>query len=151
MAQSLSKILIHTVFSTKDRRPVLADRELRGELHAYLGGILAHLDCQPLIVGGVADHVHLVSTLARTRTISDVVKETKRASTNWLKRADPLFADFAWQNGYGAFSIGASQVAAVRKYIERQEEHHRQVSFQYEFRTLLTRYEVEFDERYVWD
>ncbi|WP_428306977.1 IS200/IS605 family transposase [Lacipirellula sp.] len=151
MAQSLSRILIHTIFSTKDRRGALTDRELRAELHAYLGGILANLDCQPLIVGGVADHVHLLSTLARTQTVANVVKETKRAATLWLQRADPVFANFAWQNGYGAFSIGASQVAAVRKYIARQEEHHRQVSFQDEFRTLLTRYDVEFDERYVWD
>jgi len=151
MAQSLSKILIHVVFSTKDRRPYLNDRELRTELHAYLGGILARLDCQPLIVGGVADHVHALSALARTRTAADVVKELKRGSTLWVKAADSSLADFAWQNGYGVFSIGASQIAAVRRYIANQEEHHRKVSFQDEFRTLLARCDVEFDERYVWD
>ena len=151
MAQSLSKILVHTVFSTKDRRPFLNDRELRTELHAYVGGILARLECQPLIIGGVADHVHILSTLARTRDAASVVKEVKRGSSLWLKTVAPTLADFAWQNGYGVFSIGASQVAAVRKYIANQEEHHRKVSFQDEFRTLLTRYDVEFDERYVWD
>lgn len=151
MAQSLSKILVHTVFSTKDRRSYLNDRDLRTELHAYLGGILTRLDCQPLIVGGVADHVHMLAALARTRAAADVVKEAKRGSSVWLKTADPSFADFAWQNGYGVFSIGASQISTVRNYIANQEEHHRQVSFQDEFRTLLTRYDVEFDERYVWD
>jgi REP element-mobilizing transposase RayT len=151
MSQSLSKILVHVVFSTKDRRPYLNDRELRTELHAYLGGILARLDCQSLIVGGVADHVHALSTLARTRTAADVVKELKRGSTLWVKAADSSLAEFAWQGGYGAFSIGASQIATVRNYIANQEEHHRKVSFQDEFRTLLARYDVEFDERYVWD
>ncbi|MBL9163421.1 MAG: transposase [Planctomycetaceae bacterium] len=151
MAQSLSKILVHTVFSTKDRRPYVNDRDLRTELHAYLGGILARLDCQPVIVGGVADHVHILAALARTRAAADVVKEAKRGSSVWLKTADPSLADFAWQNCYGVFSIGASQISTVRNYIANQEEHHRQVSFQDEFRTLLTRYDVEFDERYVWD
>jgi REP element-mobilizing transposase RayT len=151
MAQSLSKILVHIVFSTKDRRPFLNDRELLTELHAYLGGILARLECQPLIVGGVADHVHALSALARTRTVADVVKEIKRGSTLWIKAADSSLTDFAWQGGYGAFSIGASQISTVRNYIANQEEHHRKVSFQDEFRTLLKRYDVEFDERYVWD
>jgi len=151
MSQSLSKILVHTVFSTKERRPSLNDPDLRTELHAYLGGILARLDCQPLIVGGVADHVHMLSTLARTRDAAAVIKEAKRGSSVWLKTVDPTLADFAWQNGYGVFSIGASQIATVRNYIANQEEHHRQISFQDEFRTLLARYDVKFDERYVWD
>lgn len=147
MAQSLSKILVHIVFSTKDRRPYFKSRELR----AYLGGVLTHLDCQPIIVGGVADHVHILSTLARTRAAADVVKEAKRGSSVWLKSVEPSLADFTWQKGYGAFSIGASQISTVRNYIANQEEHHRKVSFQDEFRTLLARYDVEFDERYVWD
>jgi putative transposase len=151
MAQSLAKILIHTVFSTKDRRPVFHDNEVRAELHRYLGGILAGQDCQPLIIGGVADHVHLLSTLSRTRQASEVVKEVKRGSTLWLKAKWPEFADFSWQKGYGVFSIGASQTAAVMRYIAQQEVHHRTISFQDEFRTLLRRYGVEFDDRYVWD
>lgn len=151
MPQSLAKILVHTVFSTKDRRPLLRDPLIREELHRYLGGILTQLDCQPLIIGGVADHVHLLSTLARTGTAADMVKEVKRGSSLWLKTKSPDLHDFAWQNGYGIFSIGYSQVAAVRKYIAGQEAHHRQVSFQDEFREFLKRYEVEFDERYVWD
>jgi len=151
MAQSLSKILIHSVFSTKDRRPLLRDKALREELHRYLGGILATLQCQPIVVGGVEDHVHLLCALSRTIAVAAMVKEVKRASSLWLKTRGRDLHDFAWQNGYGVFSIGFSQIEAARKYIAGQEEHHRKVSFQDEFRELLHRYEMEFDERYVWD
>ncbi|HTI98592.1 MAG TPA: transposase [Dongiaceae bacterium] len=147
----MPKSLCTRFFSTKDRRPFLRDKPLREELHRYLGGILAQLDCQPLIIGGVADHVHLLSTLSRTDTPAEMVKEAKRSSSLWLKTRSPDLHDFAWQNGYGMFSIGYSQAAEVRKYIAGQEEHHRQVSFQDEFRKLLQRYALEFDERYVWD
>jgi REP element-mobilizing transposase RayT len=151
MPQSLAKILVHTVFSTKDRRPFLRDKILREELHRYLGGILTNLDCQPLIIGGVEDHVHILSTLSRTCEAAEMVKEVKRGSSLWLKTKSPDLNDFAWQNGYGIFSIGFSQVETVRNYISGQEEHHRKVSFQDEFREFLKRYEVEFDERYLWD
>ena len=151
MPQSLAKILVHTVFSTKDRRPFLRDKLLRDELHRYLGGILTNLDCQPIIVGGVEDHVHLLCALSRTCDAAAMVKEVKRSSSVWLKTKSPDLADFAWQNGYGIFSIGFSQIESVRDYIAGQEEHHRKISFQDEFRQLLRRYEIEFDERYVWD
>ncbi len=151
MPQSLAKILIHTVFSTKDRRPLLRDQALREELHRYLGGILTNHDCQPLIIGGVEDHVHILSTLARTCEASAMVKEVKRGSTLWLKTQSADLRDFAWQNGYGIFSIGFSQVNAVKSYIAGQEQHHRKVSFQDEFREFMRKYEIEYDERYVWD
>ena len=130
MPQSLAKILVHTIFSTKDRRPLLRDKSLREELHCYLGGILAHHDCQPLIIGGTEDHVHILSTLPRTGNAAEMVKEAKRGSSLWLKTKSPDLHDFAWQNGYGIFSIGFSQVETVRNYIAGQEEHHRKVSFQ---------------------
>ena len=151
MPQSLAKIILHTVFSTKDRRPFLRDKPLREELHRYIGGILTNLDCQPLIIGGVEDHVHILSTLSRTCEVAEMVKEVKRGSSLWLKTKSPDLRDFAWQNGYGVFSIGYSQVEEVQKYIAGQEEHHRKISFQDEFRKFLERYEVKFDERYVWD
>ena len=151
MPQSLATILIHTVFSTKDRRPFLRDRLLRDELHRYLGRILSNLECQPIIVGGVEDHVHFLCALSRTCTPAEMVKETKRGSSLWLKTRSPDLCHFAWQNGYGVFSIGFSQIEPVRDYIAKQEEHHRKVSFQDELRQLLRRYEIEFDERYVWD
>jgi REP element-mobilizing transposase RayT len=151
MPQSLAKILVHTVFSTKERRPFLRDRGLRDEVHRYLGGILSNLDCQPIIVGGVDDHVHLLCSLARTCEAASMVKEVKRGSSLWVKTKGPDLNDFAWQNGYGVFSIGFSQIKPVRDYVAGQEEHHRSISFQDEFRQLLRRYEIEFDERYVWD
>lgn len=151
MPQSLAKKLVHTVFSTKDRHPFLRDKSLRDELHRYLGGILANHDCQPLVVGGVEDHVHILSTLSRTCEAAEMVKEARRGSSLWLKTQNPNFHNFAWQNGYGIFSIGCSQVTAVRSYIAGQEKHHQRVSFQDEFREFLRRYEIEFDERYVWD
>jgi len=151
MPQSLAKILVHTVFSTKDRRPFLRDQALREELHRYLGGILTNLDCQPIIVGGVEDHVHMLLALARTCTAAEMVKEVKRGSSLWIKTRNVDLHGFAWQNGYGIFSIGFSQIESVRNYIARQEEHHGKISFQDEFRQLLKRYEIEFDERYVWD
>lgn len=151
MPQSLSKILLHTVFSTKDRRPFLQDRELREELHRYLGGILSNLECQPIIVGGVEDHVHLLCALSRTCTPAELVKEVKRGSSIWIKTKSADLQDFSWQNGYGIFSIGFSQVPQLRSYIAGQEEHHQRMSFQDEFRGLLKRYEVDYDERYVWD
>ncbi len=151
MSQSLAKILVHTVFSTKERCPFLRDKNLREELHHYIGGILNQLECQPIIVGGVEDHVHFLCALSRTHTAADMVKEVKRGSSLWLKSKVPDLHNFAWQNGYGIFSIGFSQIETVRDYIAGQEEHHRKVSFQDELRTLLKRYEIEFDERYVWD
>jgi REP element-mobilizing transposase RayT len=151
MPQSLAKIIVHTVFSTKERRPFLRDHALREELHRYLGGILSHLDCQPIIVGGVEDHVHLLSTLSRTCQPAEMVKEVKRGSSLWIKERDQTLRDFGWQNGYGIFSLGFSQIKDVRDYIAGQEEHHRKASFQAEFRALLRRYDIAFDERYVWD
>ncbi|RYG56425.1 transposase [bacterium] len=151
MSQSLAKILIHAVFSTKERHSFLRDAVLRTETHSFLGGILGKLGCPPIIVGGAEDHVHLLFALGRTCAVSDVMKETKRVSSVWIKSRNVTLLDFAWQSGFGAFSIGYSQLNSVRAYIARQESHHRRVSFQDEFRKMLTNYKVAFDERYVWD
>ena len=151
MAQTLAKILLHLVFSTKERRPFLRDVDLRKEVHCYLGGILTQLDCQPLAIGGIEDHVHLLLAQSRTATVADLVKELKRGSSVWIKNKASEMTGFAWQGGYGVFSVGQSQIDDVRDYIAEQEEHHRKISFQEEFRRLLQRYEIAFDERYVWD
>jgi len=151
MPQSLSNILIHTVFSTKNRHPFLSERLLREEMHRYVGGILIELDCAPLIVGGVGDHVHFLCNLSRTCELAVMVKEVKRASSVWVKTKAPNLSDFTWQSGYGIFSIGFSQIESVRRYIADQEKHHEKISFQDEFRQLLDRYEIKYDERYVWD
>jgi putative transposase len=151
MSQSLAKILIHTVFSTKDRHPFLKDVALRSEMHHYIGGILSNLDCQPIIVGGVEDHVHFLCALARTVDCAKMVKEVKRGSSVWIKTKGVELKEFHWQNGYGIFSIGFSQIQVLKAYIENQAEHRRKISFQDEFRGLLDRYEIKYDESYVWD
>ena len=151
MPQSLAKIFVHTVFSTKERRPFLRERRLREEMHCYLGGIINRLGCQSIIVGGVEDHVHVLSSLSRTAQVAEVVKELKRGSSLWVKQRKPDLSDFAWQNGYGIFSVSYSQLERVRAYIFDQEQHHRTQSFQDEFRSLLRRYQIAYDERYVWD
>src|ERR1700677_4288808 len=114
MPESLAKILVHAVFSTKDRRPYLRDKSLREELHCYIGGILKERDCEPIITGGTEDHVHVLFALSRTRAVAEIIKEIKRSSTLWLKNKG--LRDFAWQSGYGFFSIGFSQIGEVRDY-----------------------------------
>src|SRR5262245_43665742 len=109
------------------------------------------MNCPALIINGAADHVHALFQLARTRAICDVVEEVKKSSSKWIKTKGPQFTKFEWQAGYGAFSIGESGVTTARKYITSQKEHHRRLALQDEFRSLLRRYRIKFDERYVWD
>jgi REP element-mobilizing transposase RayT len=149
MPQSLAKIYIHTVFSTKNREPFLTDAALRREIHAYLAAITAELKCHAIRVGGVADHVHLLITLSRTITVADLVKELKRISNAWARQK--VSADFYWQAGYGAFSVSQSQLESVAQYIDNQEIHHSKQTFQDKFLEFLRRYQIDYDERYVWD
>jgi REP element-mobilizing transposase RayT len=151
MPQSLSAVYLHLVFSTKDRCPFLRDKAVRDALHAYMGGVSKTLDCPPLIVGGVEDHVHLLCRFARTITQAEWVKELKRISNGWLKEQGRDYADFEWQGGYADFSVSQSNLEQVKQYIASQEEHHRKTTFQDELRSLLRKHEIEFDERYVWD
>ena len=151
MSQSLSNILIHIVFSTKDRAPFLRDPDIRSQMHAQLGGTSKSLNCPTLIVGGVEDHIHLLARESRTIALSDWVKELKRVTSIWIKEMSPQFETFAWQAGYGAFSVSQSQSGRVVKYILEQERHHRKKDFKTEFREFLERHEIEYDERYVWD
>lgn len=151
MPQSLAKVLIHIVFSTKNRYPFLSDRETRNEMHAYLGGTCNHLDCQVLKVGGVADHVHILCALSRKIAVADLVGEIKRESSKWAKSFGSMMTKFSWQNGYGVFSVGETDRERVKHYIDSQEEHHSKKSFQEEYREALKVSGVDFDERYVWD
>ncbi len=151
MPQSLSAVYLHLVFSTKGRRPWLRDRARREELHAYLGGVSKTLECPTLIVGGAEDHVHMLARLSRTITQADWVKELKRVSSLWFKQQSGADAGFAWQGGYADFSVSASNLDEVQRYIANQESHHQRMSFQDEFRALLERHQIEWDECYVWD
>ncbi len=150
MPQSLSKVVTHLVFRTKYRRPVLRE-EWQPQLWEYAGGVLHRLSCQPIAIGGIEDHVHLLFSLSRTVTMAHVVSETKTATSRWLKEQMGMPMDFHWQRGYGVFAVHATQVSRVARYIRRQKEHHRQDGFEGEYRGLLQENGLEFDERYVWD
>jgi REP element-mobilizing transposase RayT len=150
MSQSLSNVLIHLVFSTKNRIKYISS-EIEQELYSYLAKTCQSHDCPVLKIGGVEDHVHLLCQLARTVTISKLVEQVKKGSSKWIKTKGPQFSGFFWQNGYGAFSIGASQISVLRNYIQNQKDHHQRVSFMDEYRELLKKYQIKYDERYVWD
>jgi len=150
MSQSIVKNLVHLIFSTKHRERTITDA-VRPHLHAYMAGILDDLDSPALTINSVPDHVHILLNLDKDRMLSKVVMELKRGSSKWIKKQAATFRQFYWQSGYGGFSIGQSSVNQVTAYIAAQAKHHRKKTFQEEFRGFLQRYEVEYDERYVWD
>ena len=150
MPQSLAKLYVHLVFSTKNRDRVLVDA-IRDDLHAYMGGVLKGMDCMPVEMNSEPDHAHVLFLLGRTVALSDVVGGLKKSATDWLRQRGEGFRGFHWQAGYGAFSVSQSAVEEVRDYIRNQREHHRVKTFQEEFRAFLRKYEIAFDERYVWD
>jgi putative transposase len=148
MPHTFTNLLAHVVFSTKDRMPLL-NPGMRPKLHAYMGGILRELKATPLIVNGIADHVHLLVGLSPTASVSDTLRVLKTNSSRWLH--ETYGRPFAWQAGYGAFSVSQSNLEAVREYIARQEEHHRRVSFKEEFVSLLRKNNIECDELLIWN
>jgi putative transposase len=150
MAQSLSKVVLHIIFSTKDRESWL-DSDVRPRMHAYLAALCRDLGAQLVRVGGVADHVHIVTTLPRTLSQAQMIERIKKVSSKWIKTLDARYRGFFWQRGYGAFSVSPSQLDAVLQYVDTQQEHHRTRTFQDEYRELLRRHGIDFDERYVWD
>lgn len=150
MAQSLSKILLHVVFSTKNREPSIHGA-LQPKLQAYLAGACRSVGSEAIRVGGTENHVHIACTLPRTLTVSLLLEDKKKSSSHWMKKQDGGNKRFAWQAGYGAFSLGQSQLPALITYIDNQREHHRVRSFDDELRDLLQRYGVAHDEKYLWD
>jgi putative transposase len=150
MPQSLSSILIHLVFSTKNRQPLIT-QTIESELFKYLGGIFRNCECPCLLIGGDKDHIHTLFALSRNCSIAELVKEVKSSSSKWIKGKGDEFQHFHWQTGYGAFSIGQSGVDDLKHYIANQKEHHHLSSFEDEFRLLCRKYKVEIDERFVWD
>jgi REP element-mobilizing transposase RayT len=151
VAQSLAQIYLHLIFSTKGREPLLVENDFRKRTHAYLAGICQQCESPAVLIGGVADHVHILNRLGRTVDVATLVRELKRDSSKWIKEQEAKLGGFHWQSGYGAFSVSPSHVDALIRYIETQVEHHRTVSFQDEFRRICVKYGVELDERYVWD
>ena len=150
MSQSLSSILVHLVFSTKNREPFITPA-IETELYPYMAKILRELKSPSLAIDGTNDHVHILFSLARVITIADLVEEVKTSSSRWIKTKSREFRNFHWQRGYGAFSIGQSNVVSMKRYVQNQKEHHRRVTFQDEYRKFLSAYGIDYDERFVWD
>ena len=150
MPQSLSKVILHIIFSTKDRQPWL-DSDVRPRMHGYLATICRNLGAEFVHVSGVADHVHILTTLPRSISQAQLVEQIKKTSSKWIKTLDARYRGFFWQRGYGAFSVSPSQLKSVLQYIDQQQEHHRTRTFQEEYLEVLRRHGIEFDERYVWD
>jgi putative transposase len=150
MSQSLASILVHIIFSTKNRQPMILD-EIIKDLHSYMAGISRAHDSHVHEIGGIEDHVHLLVSLPKTLSLSKLIEEIKKSSSKWIKTQGNQHANFAWQNGYGAFSIGQSVYEELRKYIQNQKNHHKKISFQDEFREFLNKYRIAYEEKYVWD
>lgn len=150
MPQSLARLHVHLIFSTKLRSPWLCDA-IRDSLHSYMAAVLQNMGCPALLINSVEDHVHVLFELSRTCAVSDVVEQVKKASSKWIKTQGVEYAEFSWQAGYGSFSVSESHVESVRRYIADQREHHRKKSFEEEYRAFLERHRIAFDERYLWD
>jgi REP element-mobilizing transposase RayT len=150
MPQSLSSVLLHIIFSTKDREPIITP-QVEPELYRYMAEVFSAMNSPALLIGGTWDHIHCLSRLSRTVTVAGLVEEVKKQSSRWIKTQGGEYRSFQWQRGYGAFSIGESNVNSCRRYITEQKERHAKVSFQEEYRSTLRKYNIEFDEKYVWD
>lgn len=150
MPQSFAQLYTHLIFSTKNRQAVLAP-EIREPLQAYFGGVLRKLESPSVEIGVVEDHVHLLYSHSKKIAAIDLVEEVKKATSKWMKTKGTQYKGFYWQRGYGIFSVSASRLPSVRRYIQGQEEHHKKVTFKEEFLRFLEEYGIEYDERYLWD
>lgn len=150
MPQSLTRNYVHIIFSTKHREPVLLS-PVKEELWDYLGGVCKQLECNPICIGGYNDHVHILCVLSKKLALMKLVEEIKSHSSKWIKTKGNAFEGFCWQRGYGAFSVSPAQLEILETYIKNQEAHHRERDFQEEYRSILTKYKMDYDERYVWD
>ena len=150
MGQSLVQNYIHIIFSTKHREQLIQP-PVELELHAYLGGICNRLESQSIIVGGYTDHIHILCKLSKKLPLMKIIEELKSHSSKWIKTKGKPYEKFYWQDGYGAFSVNPSEIDVVISYIANQTEHHKKKTFQDEYRAFLKKYQVEYDERYVWE
>jgi putative transposase len=149
MSQSLSKVIVHITFSTKNHQPFI-DESISSFLFEYIGGICKGLGCNPLKVGGYFNHVHILCLLSRKITQMKLVEEIKKQSSKWIKTKGKKYANFYWQDGYGIFSVNPFETETVTKYISEQKEHHKKVTFKEEFIKFLIKYKVDYDERFIW-
>jgi len=149
MSQTLTSLLVHVVFSTKDRVDLISP-EIEPRLYAYIGGIARKSKSRLLDAGGTANHVHLLISQSKNVSLADLMEELKKRSSLWIKDQGKEFSKFQWQDGYGGFSIGASQIPQVKSYLAKQKRHHRKVTFQEELVEFLNKYEIPYDEKYLW-
>lgn len=150
MGQTLIKNYIHIVFSTKHRKPLITE-DIEEELFAYIVGVCNNHECYSVRVGGYLNHIHILCHLSKKIALTKLVETVKANSSKWIKTKGSEFQDFYWQNGYGAFSVGYKHVEPVLNYIANQKEHHQKTKFKDEYRNILQKNEVEFNEQYVWD
>lgn len=149
MAGTYCQLLMHVVFSTKHRRPWLSD-DISGDLYKYIGGIIRDEKGSLLEIGGIEDHIHLYVRWRPDESVSNLMREIKAGSSRWIHEHYPKMAEFAWQEGYSAFSVSLSNEESVRRYIKNQKEHHAKFDFKAELRKLLEAHQIEFDERYLF-
>jgi putative transposase len=150
MPQSLVKMYMHIVYSTKHRSKILVP-EVQYDLNAYTGGVCNNLECTPIKIGGYLDHVHILCLFSKKITLISFLQEIKTSTSKWIKTQGKSFSGFHWQDGYGAFSVSPHQVQIVSNYIANQNEHHRKILFEDVYRKFLKENNIDFDERYVWD
>ncbi len=150
MPQSLSQVIIHMIYSTKNRYKTIPPRVIK-PLHGYVATILRDMDSYAYRVGGTANHTHIACSLPRTITQSDLTKKVKATSSKWMKKQEGAFPGFSWQGGYSIFSVSKSRLPALLEYIDSQEEHHKHRTFKEELRDFLDKYDIDYDEKYLWD
>ena len=150
MPQSLVKNYVHLTFSTKGRYPFI-NEPIKEELFSYLGGICKKLECNPILVGGHSDHIHILCLLSRKIALMDLIEKLKTNSSKWIKTKGSFYEKFYWQRGYAGFSVNEKQLDRVKHYIANQDKHHKTIPFEDEYLSFLREYNIDFDERYVWD
>ncbi len=151
MGQSLSQLYVHIVFHTKKNKGVLIREKEEAELYAYMGAIMNDLECTPIIINGTSNHVHIFCILSKNIAMAKLVEDVKRHTSRWIKTKDVYYKDFAWQGGYGCFSVSPSVFEKTKHYILKQKEHHRNKTFEEEYLLFLKEYKIEYKEDYVWD
>ena len=150
MPSSYTCLRYHLIWSTKHRQPLISE-DIRDRLFQYIGGIIRDDGGKLLAAGGMPDHVHLLADIGKQQSVVDAVRDIKANSSGWIHKTFPQFQSFAWQTGYGAFTVSYSSVEAVKNYIANQAEHHRKRTFQEEFVEFLQRHGIEYDDRYLWE
>jgi len=149
MSQSLSKLYVHLIFHVKNERVLICQKD-EEELYAYLGGIIKQHFSEPIRIGGADNHIHILANMSKNISLANFIEEIKKNSSRWIKTKDIYYKNFAWQGGYAGYSVSQSKIEVVKKYIERQKEHHKKTTFKDEYIKFLNEYGINYDENYLW-